>query len=65
MSLTQFGLEEMILDAMKRIMVAVGFTDDYTEGLLKYAAQVSQSLNAGLIIASIINTLLILLFLIA
>ena len=56
MSLTQFGLEEMIMDAMKRIMVAVGFTDDYTEGLLKYAAQISQSLNAGLVIASIINS---------
>jgi hypothetical protein len=46
----------MIMDAMKRIMVAVGFTDDYTEGLLNYAAQVSQSLNAGLIITSIINS---------
>ena len=44
------------MDAMKRIMVAVGFTDDYTEGLLNYAAQVSQSLNAGLIITSIINS---------
>ena len=45
-----------MMNAMKRIMVAVGFTDDYTEGLLKYAAQVSQSLNAGLIVASIINS---------
>ncbi len=44
------------MDAMKQIMVAVGFTDDYTEGLLKYAAQISQSLNAGLVIASIINS---------
>ena len=44
------------MDAIKQIMVAVGFTDDYTEGLLKYAAQISQSLNAGLIVASIINS---------
>jgi nucleotide-binding universal stress UspA family protein len=46
----------MIMDAMKRIMVAVGFTDDYTEGILKYAAQISQSLDAELIVASIINS---------
>ena len=46
----------MMMIAMERIMVAVGFTDDYTEGLLKYAAEVSQSLNAGLIVASIINS---------
>jgi nucleotide-binding universal stress UspA family protein len=46
----------MMMDAMKRIMVAVGFADDYTEGLLKYAAQISQSLNAELIVASIINS---------
>jgi nucleotide-binding universal stress UspA family protein len=45
-----------MMDAMKRIMVAAGFTDDYTEGLLKYAAQISQSLNAELIVASIINS---------
>ena len=44
------------MDAMKRIMVAVGFTDDYTEGILEYAAQISQSLDAELIVASIINS---------
>jgi len=43
------------MDAMKRIMVAVGFNDEYTDGLLKYAAQISQSLNAELIVGSIIN----------
>ena len=43
------------MDAMKRIMVAVGFTE-YTEGLLEYAAQISGGFNAELIIASIINS---------
>lgn len=42
------------MNAIKRIMVAVVFTD-YTEELLKYAAQISEALNAGLIVASIIN----------
>ena len=43
------------MDAMKRIMVAVGFTE-YTEGLLQYAAQISGELDAELIITSIINS---------
>ncbi|UCE53263.1 MAG: universal stress protein [Desulfobacterales bacterium] len=43
------------MDAIKRIMVAVVFTE-YTEGLLKYAAQIAEDLNAELIVASIINS---------
>jgi nucleotide-binding universal stress UspA family protein len=44
------------MDAMKKIMVAVSFADEYTEGLLNYAAQISQSLHSELIVASIINS---------
>ena len=43
------------MDAIKRILVAVVFTE-YTEGLLKYAAQIAEDLNAELIVASIINS---------
>jgi nucleotide-binding universal stress UspA family protein len=43
------------MDAIKRIMVAVVFTE-HTEGLLKYAAQIAEDLNAELIVASIINS---------
>jgi nucleotide-binding universal stress UspA family protein len=44
----------MIMDAMKRIMVAVGF-NDYAEGLLNYAARIAEDLGAELIIANIIH----------
>ena len=43
------------MDVIKRILVAVVFTD-YTEELLKYAAQIAEDLNAELIVASIINS---------
>jgi len=42
------------MDPVKKIMVAVGFTE-YTEGLLTYAVQIAESLKAGLIIVNIIN----------
>lgn len=43
------------MNAIKRILVAVVFTE-YAEGLLKYAAQIAEDLNAELIVASIINS---------
>ena len=42
------------MDAINKIMVAVGFTE-YTEELLNYAVRIAESLGAGLIIANIIN----------
>jgi len=42
------------MDAAKKILVATGFSR-YTEDLLKYAAGIAQSMNAELIIASVIN----------
>jgi len=42
------------MDPIKKIMVAVGFTE-YSEGLLSYAVQIAESLNAEVIIVNIIN----------
>jgi len=47
--------KDMMMDAIKRIMVAVGFTE-YSEGLLQYAARVTEGFGAELIVASIINS---------
>jgi nucleotide-binding universal stress UspA family protein len=44
----------MIMGAAKKILVAAVFSQ-YTEELLNYAADVAQTMNAELIIASIIN----------
>jgi hypothetical protein len=46
--------KEMIMGAAKKILLAVGFSQ-YTEQLLKYAAGIAESMNAELVIASIIN----------
>ena len=42
------------MDAINKILVAVGFTD-YTEELLNYAVRIAESLRAELIVANIIN----------
>jgi nucleotide-binding universal stress UspA family protein len=42
------------MESIKKVMVAVGFTE-YTEGLLAYAAQIAKSLQAELLIVNIIN----------
>ena len=42
------------MDAINKILVAVGFTD-YTEELLNYAVRIAASLGAELIVANIIN----------
>jgi nucleotide-binding universal stress UspA family protein len=42
------------MDPIKKVMVAVGFTE-YAQGLLTYAARIAESLNAELIIVNIIN----------
>jgi len=42
------------MDAINKILVAVGFTD-YTEELLNYAVRIAESLGAELIVANIIN----------
>jgi nucleotide-binding universal stress UspA family protein len=43
------------MNEIKKIMVAVGFTP-YTEGLLKYAIRVTESLRAELIVVNIVNS---------
>ena len=45
----------MIMDAMKRIMVAVGF-NGYAEELLSYAIRVAEGFSAELIIVNIIHS---------
>ncbi len=42
------------MDPIKKIMVAVGFTE-YAEGLLSYAARIAEIMNAELLIVNIIN----------
>ena len=42
------------MDSIKKVMVAVGFTE-YSEGLLAYAAQIATSLQAELLVVNIIN----------
>ena len=42
------------MDSINKVMVAVGFAE-YTEGLLAYAARITESLNAELVIVNIIN----------
>ena len=42
------------MDPIKKIMVAVGFTE-YAEGLLSYAARMAEIMNAELLIVNIIN----------
>jgi nucleotide-binding universal stress UspA family protein len=44
----------MIMGAAKKILVATGFSQ-YTQNLLTYAAEIAESMNAELIVASIIN----------
>jgi len=44
----------LTMDAINRILVAVGFTE-YTEELLNYAVRIAESLGAELIVANIIN----------
>jgi nucleotide-binding universal stress UspA family protein len=46
--------KEMIMGAAKKILVAIGFSR-YTDGLLKYAADIADTMGAELIIAGIIN----------
>ncbi len=43
------------MGAVKKIMVAVGM-NRYTEGLVKYATDIADTMGAGLICTSIINT---------
>ena len=45
----------MIMDAMKRILVAVGF-NGYAEELVNYAIRIAQDFNAEIIIANIIHS---------
>jgi nucleotide-binding universal stress UspA family protein len=44
----------MIMGAATKILAAIGFSQ-YTQGLLSYAVAIAESMNAELIIASIIN----------
>jgi nucleotide-binding universal stress UspA family protein len=43
------------MDEIKRIMVALGFSD-YAEGIFKYADKLAQKLGAELIVANVINS---------
>ncbi len=42
------------MDFIKKVMVAVGFTE-YSEGLLAYAARIAETMQAELLIVNIIN----------
>jgi nucleotide-binding universal stress UspA family protein len=44
----------MIMGAAKKILAAIGFSQ-YTQDLLNYAVEIAESMNAELIITSIIN----------
>ena len=43
------------MDEIKRIMVALGFSD-YAEGIFKYADKLAQKLGAELVVANVINS---------
>jgi len=43
------------MDEIKRVMVAIGFSD-YSEEILSYAVKMTKVLNADLVVASVINS---------
>ena len=53
--MTNLNDKENAMDEVNKIMVAVGLTE-YAEGLVNYAVQIAESLNAELVVANIINT---------
>lgn len=53
--MTGDDFKETVMDEIKKIMVAVGFSD-YTKGIFNYSDKLAQKLGAELIIANIINS---------
>ena len=49
------GRRENIMDDVKKIMVALAFSED-SEGVYNYAANIAQTFNAELVVANIINS---------
>jgi len=53
--LTGDDFKEYVMDEIKKIMVAVGFSE-YTKGIFNYSENLAQKLGAELIVANIINS---------
>jgi nucleotide-binding universal stress UspA family protein len=53
--LTGDDFKEDVMDEIKKIMVAVGFSE-YSEGIFNYADKLAEKLGAELIVANIINS---------
>jgi len=47
--------KETVMDEIKKIMVAVGFSE-YAEGIFKYSDKLAEKLGAELVVANIINS---------
>jgi nucleotide-binding universal stress UspA family protein len=47
--------EKSIMDGVKKIMVALGFSE-YAEGIFDYSAKLAKSLDAQLIVVNVINS---------
>jgi nucleotide-binding universal stress UspA family protein len=53
--LTGGNIKEFVMDEIKRIMVALGYSE-YAEGIFKYADKLAAKLGAELVVANIINS---------
>jgi nucleotide-binding universal stress UspA family protein len=53
--LTGGDIKEFVMDEIKKIMVALGFSE-YSEGIFKYADKLAAKLGAELVVANIINS---------
>jgi nucleotide-binding universal stress UspA family protein len=53
--LTDGDIKEFVMDEIKKIMVALGFSE-YSEGIFKYADKLAAKLGAELVVANIINS---------
>ena len=53
--MTGDDFKEYVMDEIKKIMVAVGFSE-YTKGIFNYSENLAQKLGAELIVANIINS---------
>ena len=53
--MTDGDIKEFVMDEIKRIMVALGFSE-YSGGIFKYADKLAAKLGAELVVANIINS---------
>lgn len=54
-SLVEGKKEKSIMDGVKKILVALGFSE-YAKGIFDYSAKLAKSLDAQLIVANVINS---------